>query len=130
MQLCYIAEFASRMGEPAAIMIVLGLICYGSMYGLSAMFLVPFIPKKLLPIVLVYMLSIGTMGLMALLTFFTGFSNWMGMVLFGTGMFICSDFILCMEYFKEKTRYGHFIVMATYLVAQFCIIIGLAHLGG
>lgn len=130
MQLCYILEFFQFVGSPGSTILMLGIVCYGSLLVLSCFVLFQYIPKRLLVPSTIYMLSIATMGLMALLTFFTRFSNWMGLVLVGSGFFICSDFILCMEYFKEKTRYGHFIVMITYIIAQVCIVIGLAHAGG
>ncbi|MDO4564397.1 MAG: lysoplasmalogenase [Clostridia bacterium] len=129
-QLCYIATFVGLIGSPGRTVILLALLCYGSLFGLACFTLFQYVPKEWRLAAGIYMLSIASMSAMALLTFFTRFSNWMGMVLLGSGLFICSDFILCMEYFKEKTPYGRFIVMFTYILAQAFIVFGLAHTGG
>ncbi|MDD3401339.1 MAG: lysoplasmalogenase [Eubacteriales bacterium] len=130
MQLCYVLNFFSLVGEPGMTLMFLTVVCYVSVYGIAITFLFSFVPKRYHFSIAIYMISISMVGVMALLTFFTNFSNWTGLILFGSGMFICSDFILCMEYFKERTRYGHFIVMATYIIAQICIVMGLANVGG
>ncbi|MDO4544296.1 MAG: lysoplasmalogenase [Clostridia bacterium] len=129
-QISYIVHYIGLVGAPGKTIIILAVICYVSAYLISCLILFPNIPKKWKIPVSIYMLAISGMSFMALMTFFTRFSNWMGLALFGSGMFICSDFILCMEIFKEKTRYGNFIVMLTYIVAQAAIVFGLANIGG
>lgn len=73
---------------------------------------------------MVYMCVILVMGAFSMLRVFsvTPASFWL--VVAGSTSFIVSDAILAYEQFKKITLLNHAVVMATYIAAQFCIMLG------
>ncbi|MFV5696202.1 lysoplasmalogenase [Flavobacterium sp. LB3P122] len=78
--------------------------------------------------VLVYAIVLSTMLLFA----FKGFLKWSKpagtYILLGAFIFISSDSILAFNKFYEPIFFSSFLVMATYLLAQYCIVVGILKL--
>jgi uncharacterized membrane protein YhhN len=78
--------------------------------------------------VFIYALTISIMLLFAL----KGFLNWQkpanNYILFGAIIFVTSDSILAFDKFYAPLQYSSFLIMATYLVAQYLIVIGILQL--
>ena len=78
--------------------------------------------------VFVYALTISIMLLFAL----KGFMNWHKpaslYILIGATIFVASDSILAFDKFYAPLQYSSFLIMATYLTAQYMIVIGILKL--
>jgi uncharacterized membrane protein YhhN len=78
--------------------------------------------------VFVYALTISIMLLFAL----KGFMNWHKpasiYILIGAIIFVASDSILAFDKFYAPLQYSSFLIMATYLIAQYLIVIGILKL--
>jgi uncharacterized membrane protein YhhN len=75
-----------------------------------------------------YILALEAMGVSAL-SLLLYRKDIPGAAVFGGSLFfLVSDFILAYYTFRRFPRFGHLAVMATYLIAQAGIIIGLAHI--
>ena len=76
-----------------------------------------------------YMLLLCATSFSVLYALLSGYRVWLGVALVGSVLFLVSDGILSMEYFKEKTKFGNFFVMLSYIAAQACILLAAAKLG-
>lgn len=78
--------------------------------------------------VLLYALTISIMLLFAL----KGFLNWQkpanSYILIGATVFVASDSVLAFDKFYAPLQYGSFLIMATYLLAQYLIVVGILKL--
>ena len=78
--------------------------------------------------VFVYAIILSTMLLFA----FKGYLKWSkpagGYILLGAVIFVSSDSILAFNKFYEPIRFSSFLIMATYLLAQYLIIVGILKL--
>lgn len=78
--------------------------------------------------VFVYALTISIMLLFAL----KGFLNWQkpanSYILIGAAVFVASDSILAFDKFHAPLQYNSFLIMATYLLAQYLIVVGILKL--
>ena len=89
--------------------------------------LMPNLGELLIP-VFVYAMTISIMLLFAL----KGFLNWQkpanSYILIGAIIFVASDTILAFNKFYTAIQYSSFLIMATYLTAQYLIVIGILKL--
>ena len=76
----------------------------------------------------IYALTISTMLLVALKGYFSWKKPANISILFGAMFFVTSDSILAINKFYEPLPYAAFLIMFTYLVAQFAIVIGIQKL--
>lgn len=87
----------------------------------------PNLGELLLP-VFVYAMTISIMLLFAL----KGFLNWHKpantYILIGAIIFVASDSILAFDKFYAAIQYSTFLIMSTYLTAQYLIVIGILKL--
>jgi uncharacterized membrane protein YhhN len=78
--------------------------------------------------VFVYAMVISTMLLFA----YKGFFNWQEpanwYILLGAIIFVCSDSILAFDKFNVQIMHGSFLIMVTYLLAQYLIVKGILSL--
>ena len=73
-----------------------------------------------------YMSILGLIDTFAIFNLYLKFSFGRLLCLFGTIFFSYSDFCLAKLLFAEKSKFGNFIVMTTYISAQTLIILGMA----
>lgn len=114
---CYIPALLSigSYSFPKSLLAALVLLCLG---GAAYASLYSHVPRELhLPVVF-YLLTILGMAYTALHTMET-------LLLAGAVCFVCSDYILARALFIRRARYSDFIIMLTYLTAQFCLAWGL-----
>jgi uncharacterized membrane protein YhhN len=76
----------------------------------------------------IYALTISAMLLVALKGYFSWKKPANISILFGAMFFVTSDSILAINKFYEPLPYAAFLIMFTYLVAQFAIVIGILKL--
>lgn len=76
----------------------------------------------------IYALTISTMLLVALKGYFSWKKPANISILFGAMFFVTSDSILAINKFYEPLPYAAFLIMFTYLVAQFAIVVGILKL--
>jgi uncharacterized membrane protein YhhN len=78
--------------------------------------------------VFVYAIVLSTMLLFA----FKGYLKWSkpagAYILFGAFSFVCSDSILAFNKFYEPITFSSFLIMTTYLLAQYLIVVGILKL--
>lgn len=76
----------------------------------------------------IYALTISTMLLVALKGYFSWKKPANISILFGAMFFVTSDSILAINKFYEPLPYATFLIMFTYLVAQFALVVGIQKL--
>ncbi|MET0759749.1 MAG: lysoplasmalogenase [Flavobacterium sp.] len=76
----------------------------------------------------IYALTISTMLLVSLKGYFSWEKPANISILFGAMFFVTSDSILAINKFYEPLPYATFLIMFTYLVAQFAIVVGIQKL--
>jgi uncharacterized membrane protein YhhN len=78
--------------------------------------------------VFVYAIILSTMLLFA----FKGYLKWSkpagSYILLGAIIFVCSDSILAFNKFYKPILFSSFLIMATYLLAQYLIVVGILKL--
>jgi uncharacterized membrane protein YhhN len=85
-------------------------------------------PEMKIPII-VYELVIFVMAAFALQLFLSKGGYFGGFVLAGSICFVFSDGMLAYDTFREKTKWGYFFVMLTYILAQLFITLGFCYAG-
>ncbi|RTY89110.1 lysoplasmalogenase [Flavobacterium sp. GT3R68] len=90
-------------------------------------FLYPKLGDLKIPVT-IYALTISTMLLMALKGYFSWKKPENITILFGAIFFVMSDSILAINKFYEPLPYANFMIMMTYLIAQFAIVVGIENL--
>jgi uncharacterized membrane protein YhhN len=83
-------------------------------------------PEMKIPIIF-YELVIFVMAAFALQLFLSQGGYFGGFVLAGSICFVFSDRMLAYDTFREKTKWGYFFVMSTYILAQLFITLGFCH---
>lgn len=89
----------------------------------------PLVKSYMRPCTTLYMLLLCATSFSILFALLSGYNTWLGVAFMGSMLFLVSDSILSMEYFKEKTKFGNFFVMLSYILAQACILVASAKLG-
>jgi len=79
--------------------------------------------------VIAYEITILTMAVFALQLFLAQGSSFGALVLAGSLFFVVSDSNLAYNTFRKGPKHGFFIVMLTYITAQFLIILGFCNAG-
>ncbi len=89
----------------------------------------PLVKGYMRPCTTLYMLLLCATSFSILWALLSGYDPWLGLALVGSMLFLVSDGILSMEFFNERTKYGNFFVMLSYILAQACILVAAARLG-
>lgn len=90
----------------------------------------PLVKSFMRPCSTLYMLLLCGTSFSILWALLSGYELWLGVAFVGSMLFLVSDGILSMEMFRERTKYGNFFVMLSYILAQACILVACAMLGG
>lgn len=130
-QLCYTIAFANNLlfgdarWSPMAWALVLGLLLYGTVFGLV---LIPRVDQAVQMPVTVYAVAITCMGVAAALRHRRTYPRSFLLVLLGALLFITSDSLLAVNRFLYPLSHAPWSVMLTYAAAQYLIVSGcLAH---
>lgn len=100
--------------------ILLVLVYLGSMLSL----LYPTLDDLKIPVT-VYALTISIMLIMAIKGYFSWKKTMNSLILIGAIFFVASDSVLAINKFYNPIPSGDFLIMFTYIVAQYCISIGI-----
>jgi uncharacterized membrane protein YhhN len=85
--------------------------------------LLPTLGELKIPVI-VYAATISVMLIMAFKVFFSIKNSSRYLILLGAVSFVVSDSLLAINKFHEPLPYASLLIMATYLLAQFCITLG------
>ncbi len=124
--ICYGICYLQRMGRVTPWVAVVAAAFYALALGAALYKLYPLFPQKMAIPCVGYMTLLVGANCLALLLFLSRGGNACGLTYMGSVLFLCSDLMLCLEFFRQKTRYGNFLVMLSYILAQACIVLGLA----
>ena len=115
--LFYIAAFSYEGGRAFSAWQAIPFLIYG---GLMLRILLPSLGKMKLPVML-YMLAILIMGWRALSRMLETQAEGSALALLGALMFIASDSILALDWFKGHFHSAPFLILSTYFIAQWLI---------
>ena len=120
----YIIQMFSVFTAPAWWIIALLVAAYLTIGTLILKSTQPFVPKKLVPAGIFYILLLCTLGITAASGMIAGFSAGALVLYIGTLCFQLSDSILSFEIFRGDTKNGNIRVMASYIAGQALIAAG------
>jgi len=121
---CYIIAmygFAHPLHIPALVISIAVAACLGIL-----IFKIVRPPAEMKIPVIAYEITIMTMAIFALQLFLAQGSTFGALVLAGSLCFVVSDFTLAYDTFRKGPKYASFIIMITYIAAQFLITLGFA----
>lgn len=101
-------------------------IAAGAILGFLVFKIVRPTPEMKIPIIF-YELVIFVMAIFALQLFLSQGGCFGGFVFAGSLCFVVSDGMLAYDTFRDKTKYGYFFVMLTYILAQLFITLGFCY---
>ena len=125
-QICYIVIFFKGiiLTHKISFKIVPALLLIAYLIAILSL-LIPNIEKSLLVLVFCYAITISMMLYFAIHWRIDNPQITTKYVVIGAGLFVISDSLLAISKFKNEFNNDHFLVMLTYLLAQFLIISGL-----
>lgn len=122
--ICYVIAFIPRMGAVSPFIAIFAVLAFIGAGLMLLKMLKPYAPDNMKIMMRSYVVLISAMSLCAILRFAAAPSVYAGVAAVGSLLFLASDSILSFEIFKGETKYGNFIVMLTYILAQSALAVG------
>ena len=126
----YVCYFCGMWASPKLWALAVAAACYLAGITVASLRIHPLVKGYLKPATTLYMLLLCATGFSIFGALISTRQPWLILAFAGSLLFLVSDSILATLYFDRPLKYGNFFVMLTYILAQACILIAAAHLGG
>ena len=126
----YVSYFCGMWASPALYLIAIAAACYITGVALVSSRVHTLVKGYLKPATTLYMLLLCATGFSIFGALVSTRQPWLILAFAGSLLFLVSDGLLSVLYFDRPLKYGNFFVVLTYILAQSCILVAAAHLGG